>query len=70
MFKLKFYYTQGVNKGNLHHEEHFTSIDEMAKRYREICKMEEPQFRPVAWRITDGGREKLMFIRETDAYIR
>lgn len=60
MFKLRIYHTQGVNKGNLHHEEYFTSIDEMAIRYREICKMVKSEFRPTAWRLTDDGCENLM----------
>lgn len=48
MYKLRFYFTEGVNKGNLDHEEKFCSPFDMIARYKEVY-VKWSSTNPTAW---------------------
>lgn len=49
MYKMRFYQTSGINKGNLDHEEFFETREEVMMRYAEVFKKELFSLNPTIW---------------------
>ena len=49
MYKLRIYKLSGSDKGNLDHEEIFSTREEMVARYNELFKYENYSLNPTAW---------------------
>ena len=49
MYKLRFYQTSGIDKGNLDHEEFFATKEEVMLRYAEVFKKELFSLNPTIW---------------------
>ena len=48
-YKLRVYKTDRINKGNLDHEEFFSTREEMDKRYHELFVYANYGLNPTAW---------------------
>ena len=59
MFKLRIYKLSGVYKGNLDHEEFFSTREEMETRYDELFVYENYSLNPTAWEKIDGEWKRL-----------
>ena len=59
MYKLRIYKLAGSNKGNLDHEEIFSTREEMEKRYDELFVYENYSLNPTAWENVDGKWKRL-----------
>ena len=67
MFKLRIYKLSGVDKGNLDHEEFFSTREEMEERYKEcveivrgkLKKYECHAYFPTAWKNVDREWKRL-----------
>lgn len=55
VFKLRFYFKSGANKGNFEKEEYFWSIEELNKRYNEVFKYNDFSLNPTAWKCNSNG---------------
>lgn len=47
-YKLKFYRTNGYNRGSVHHEEYFETLGQLDARYKEVF-IKFSAFNPTAW---------------------
>ena len=59
MYKLRIYNTFGVNKGNLDHEEIFTTKEEMDKRYDEMFEEKLYALNPTAWEFVNDKWKRM-----------
>lgn len=59
MLKLRFYHKTGVNKGNLHHEEFFQTLEELQSRYNDVFVYNDYSLNPTAWKHTSNGWERI-----------
>ena len=59
MYKLRIYKLSGVDKGNLDHEEFFSTREEMDARYNKLFKYENYSLNPTAWENVDGEWKRL-----------
>lgn len=58
MFKLRIYFTDGVNKGTLDHEEYFDTFAEAKERYEELFEHNHYSYNPTMWEADDDSREE------------
>jgi hypothetical protein len=58
-FKLRIYYTGGVHKGQLNHEEYFDTLEDMDDRYNELFNYENYSCNPTAWELKGGQYYRL-----------
>ena len=59
MFKLRIYKLSGAYKGNLDHEEFFSTREEMETRYNELFVYENYSLNPTAWENVGGQWKRL-----------
>ena len=59
MYKLRIYKLSGVDKGNLDHEEFFSTREEMETRHNELFVYENYSLNPTAWENVDGEWKRL-----------
>ena len=59
MYKLRIYKLTGVDKGNLDHEEFFSTREEMEKRYNELFVYGNYSLNPTAWEMVDEEWKRL-----------
>ena len=59
MYKLRIYKLSGADKGNLDHEEFFSTREEMEARYNELFVYENYSLNPTAWKNVDGKWKRL-----------
>ena len=59
MYKLRIYKLKGAYKGNLDHEEFFSTREEMEIRYDELFIYENYSLNPTAWENVDGKWKRL-----------
>ena len=59
MFKLRIYKLSGADKGNLDHEEFFSTREEMEARYNELFVYENYSLNPTAWENVGGQWKRL-----------
>lgn len=67
MYKLRIYKTAGADKGNLDHEETFSTREEMETRYDECVEIVRGKLKqyecyayfPTAWENVDGEWKRL-----------
>ena len=59
MYKLRIYKLSGVDKGNLDHEEFFSTKEAMETRYDELFVYENYSLNPTAWEKIDGEWKRL-----------
>ena len=59
MYKLRIYKLSGADKGNLDHEEFFSTREEMEVRYNELFVYENYSLNPTAWENMDGEWKRL-----------
>lgn len=67
MYKLRIYKLSGVDKGNLDHEEFFSTKEEMEARYKEYTKIVKGKLKQyechayfqTAWKNVDGEWKRL-----------
>ena len=59
MYKLRIYKLTGIDKGNLDHEETFSTREEMETRYDELFVYENYSLNPTAWEKIDGEWKRL-----------
>ena len=58
-YKLRIYNTSGANKGNLNHEELFSTPEEMQKRYTELFVYNLFSLNPTAWAYRNGEWDRV-----------
>lgn len=59
-YKLRIYYTNGSEKGNLDREEFFENLNALKKRYNELFKRELYGLNPTAWkRVGENEWERI-----------
>lgn len=54
-YKLRIYKLNGIEKGNLDHEEFFNSYEDMNKRYEELFSYNNFSLNPTAWKNENGS---------------
>lgn len=54
MYELRIYKLSGADKGNLDHEEFFSTREEMEARYKELFVYKNYSLNPTAWENADG----------------
>lgn len=59
MYKLRIYYLSGINKGNLDHEEFFSTREDMEARYKELYKRKNYSLNPTAWEMVNGEWKRI-----------
>ena len=59
MYKLRIYKLAGADKGNLDHEEFFSTREEMETRYNELFVYENYSLNPTAWENIDVEWKRL-----------
>lgn len=59
MYKLRIYFTNGSNKGNLKKEEFFNTLKAMDKRYTEIFREELYSLNPTAWKSNGATWQRI-----------
>ena len=59
MYKLRIYKLSGADKGNLDHEEIFSTREEMETRYNELFVYENYSLNPTAWENINGEWKRL-----------
>ena len=59
MFKLRIYKSSGADKGNIDHEEFFSTKEEMETRYNELFVYKNYSLNPTAWENVDGEWKRL-----------
>ena len=59
MYKLRIYKLSGADKGNLDHEEIFSTREEMEARYNELFVYENYSLNPTAWKNVYGEWKRL-----------
>ena len=58
-FKLRIYKLSGADKGNIDHEEFFSTREEIEARYNELFMYENYSLNPTAWENVDGEWKRL-----------
>lgn len=59
MYKLRIYKLKGADRGNLDHEEIFSTREEMETRYDELFVYENYSLNPTAWENVGGEWKRL-----------
>ena len=59
MYKLRIYKLLGADKGNLDHEEIFSTREEMETRYDELFVYENYSLNPTVWENVDEEWKRL-----------
>ena len=59
MFKLRFYKKAGYDKGNLDHEELFSTCEEAFSRYHEVFVYSDYSLNPTIWESVNGNWERI-----------
>ena len=59
MYKLRIYKLSGADKGNLDHEETFSTREEMEIRYNELFEYENYSINPTAWKKVNEEWKRL-----------
>ena len=59
-YKLRVYKQTGFDKGNLDHEELFTSKEKMDMRYKELFNLRALALNPTAWELKNGNWERIL----------
>ena len=54
MWRIRYYYKSGKEKGNVSHEEDFLSKKDAEKRYREVFVYDDLSLNPTIWFSGDG----------------
>lgn len=60
MYKLRFYYLTGINKGNLKYEEFFNTKEELKKRYEEVFEYDLFSLNPTMWELKNNEWFRIM----------
>lgn len=60
MYKIRFYYLTGVNKGNLKYEEFFNTKEELKKRYEEVFEYNLFSLNPTMWELKNNEWFRIM----------
>lgn len=62
-YKLRVYKQTGFDKGNLDHEEVFTTREEMETRYNELFNLKAFALNPTAWELKNENWERILDIK-------
>lgn len=58
-YKLRIYKLSGATKGDLDHEEFFSTRESMSERYNEFKNIKKYALRPTAWEYIEEDWERL-----------
>lgn len=58
-YKLRIYKLSGPNKGDLDHEEFFSTRESMNTRYNELFRQKNRAYNPTAWKMKEDDWNRL-----------